>query len=231
MVDEGRLVAYETWPEFDYVAGEAAGAWPTAELRSHLRQVLFLKPDVVIIYDRALGGPAVRSTAWLAATRTDLSTEGQRFAVTAGSAHLTGRVLWPLDARLDALQPPPGGFQWKLLTPLRVRPATDSPQGEYLVVLTTGEAAQVDQCGLSADAAAMRVQMHAGGRQYEVTLNRAGPVGGTLGVLRDGQTVRQPLAQGIDDTYAHWQGDPRYEKWMREARFDFMLSPADRARK
>jgi hypothetical protein len=31
---EGRVIAYETWPDFDYVAGDGANAWPSSSRSS-----------------------------------------------------------------------------------------------------------------------------------------------------------------------------------------------------
>ncbi|MBM4049584.1 MAG: DUF885 domain-containing protein, partial [Planctomycetes bacterium] len=54
---EGEVLAYETRPEFDYVAGDGTNAWPVREVSELYRQLVFIKPDVLVVYDRVKLGP------------------------------------------------------------------------------------------------------------------------------------------------------------------------------
>ena len=50
----GKVLAYETSPAFDYVAGDASNAWPLKDIRDMIRQVVYVRPDVIVVYDRVV---------------------------------------------------------------------------------------------------------------------------------------------------------------------------------
>jgi hypothetical protein len=62
----------------------------------------------------------------------------------------------------------------------------------------------------------------------EVRFNRAGPAGGLVLVPGNGGNNRYDLREAIVDSYANWQSDPRYQRWVKEARFQFAIPTADR---
>lgn len=232
MVDEGRVLAYETAPEFDYVAGEAAGAWPPEEMQGHTRQIVFLKPNVIVMYDRVTLGPATTRSQWLATTGPELAVDAQRFTIKTGEERLAGQVLWPREAKLVSVDPLPGGFYWKKQRLLQISGGQTGPQQDYLVIMTTGaEGLTPAAASVLASDGALGVSVKVDGRSYDLTFRRQGPVGGALRFARAGQTVDQPLVEKISDTYAAWKSDPRYGKWVTQPRFDFIIPAADRVGK
>jgi hypothetical protein len=48
----GKVVAWETSPEYDYVCGDASASYSADSLKSFTRQLVYLRPDIVVIYDR-----------------------------------------------------------------------------------------------------------------------------------------------------------------------------------
>ena len=58
----GKIVAFRTSPELDYVAGEAADAYQGA-LRRFTRHILFVKPDLIVIDDQ-LEAPSPSTYEW-----------------------------------------------------------------------------------------------------------------------------------------------------------------------
>ncbi len=228
LTSQGRILAYETWPEFDYVAGDAGNAWPPEEMRRHYRQVVFVKPDTVVIYDRVQLGPEGHTSAWLAAVAPGLSLAGDRFRTWVGGVGLTGQVLLPRDARLGTL-PPAVGFLWGGQQALQITPARQADDMEYLVVLTTGAAGRPEaKADLIETTTMATARLALSGRTVTVSFHRRGPVGGTIGFLRPGSVSTHRLAPGIEDTYVHWQSDPRYRSWVKDRRFDFVVPKRDR---
>jgi DNA-binding beta-propeller fold protein YncE len=231
---EGRVVAYETWPQFDYVAGDGSNAWPLEEIAESCRQLIYLKPDTVVVYDRVRLGPAGQHCALVLATAPQVKLEGQGFTVTAEGASLRGLVLLPQQAKLSLPTPPPG-WMWKGQQMLQIEPPappTGSLSGarevvEYLTVFRTGSAAPPPL-----DVRLLRDERSVGvactdeqGRPVEIRFHRPGqPLGGEL-VLGSGPTAfRHPLAQRIEDTYQHWASHPLYRAWMTDPRFGFVIT-------
>jgi len=62
---EGRIIAYETSPSFDYAAGDASHSYPPTRVKSSTRQFAYLRPDTFIIFDRVVNTKAGWETRWL----------------------------------------------------------------------------------------------------------------------------------------------------------------------
>jgi len=229
LVAEGKIIAYETHPEYDYVAGEATNAWPVEEARQHVRQLIFLKPNVVVVYDRAIPGPEGQPCRWIAATGPDISIQGRRFHVKAGASALWGEFLLPHDVSLSVREPLPF-YQWKGQQMLQAEAASSTGEVEFLAVLTVGgQDAQICQARAEEQPDAVVVTISSGGQPVVLRLNRTGPVGGTIALPSGSQpgTPRQ-LTHTIQDTYVHWAADPRYAQWASQPRFSFVIPPCDR---
>ncbi len=61
---EGRIVAYETSPLFDYAVGDATYSYPPTRVKSITRQFVYLRPDTFIIFDRVVAVEAGLETTW-----------------------------------------------------------------------------------------------------------------------------------------------------------------------
>ena len=228
-MQEGRLLAYQTWPGVDYVAGDASNAWPADQVSQLDRQLVFLKPDFVVIYDRVKLGPAGRQSQWIAATGPSLEAAGDTFAVKSGSEHLMGRALLPEGAVIATPPPMDLGWVWKGQKVLTITPPEQGDHTEYLVVMRVGGGTDpLPDMQLIRDETSAGVRLGLAGGPVEVRFNRSGPVGGRVvgsgGALRG----RFELKEAIVDSYANWRSDPRYRKWVREARFAFVIPEGDR---
>jgi len=62
---EGRIIAYETSPLFDYAAGDATHSYPPTRVKSITRQFVYLRPDTFVIFDRVHNVRAGLETRWL----------------------------------------------------------------------------------------------------------------------------------------------------------------------
>jgi hypothetical protein len=227
LVGEGKILAYETSPEFDYVAGDATNAWPVEEARQHVRQLVFLKPNVLVVYDRVILGPGVRTSRWIAATGPKLKIDGSVFSVQAGKQSLRGEVVLPREAVLSAPKPVPD-YMWKGQQMLEVRPPAQAPEMDYLVVLSVGGGKAVASDVWATDQpGTVDLTMRIDGKPVMLRFNRTGPIGGSIGAAGGRRQLRD-FARTIDDTYARWSADPRYAGWTQDPRFEFVIPPRDR---
>lgn len=106
----GEIIAFETSDDFDYVAGEAADAYPEGLVDQFTRHILFAKPDVVIILDE-LRTPEPQTFDWWLHSPEEMRMDDQheiRVAVGSAGAHVNmvapeGLVL----SQTDQFDPPP----------------------------------------------------------------------------------------------------------------------------
>ncbi|HUT32607.1 MAG TPA: heparinase II/III family protein [Planctomycetota bacterium] len=61
---EGRIVAYETSPLFDYAAGDATHSYPPTRVKSITRQFVYLRPDAFVVFDRVEAAEPGLETIW-----------------------------------------------------------------------------------------------------------------------------------------------------------------------
>ena len=228
-MQEGRLLAYQTWPDLDYAAGDASNAWPCDEVERAERQLVFVKPDVVVIYDRVELGPGAEESSWIAATGPELEVDGSAFRIGGGSEFLHGCALLPEGATAsvrDVLEP---GWEWQGQKLLEIRPAAQGKMMEYLVVMRVGGAdlpLATPNLMLSDDE--VRLRMGVEGRLIEVRFKRGAECGGGAVIGNGRRTTRYELRQEIVDSYEGWRVDSRYEKWVGEARFGFVAPEEQR---
>jgi hypothetical protein len=228
-MQEGRLLAYQTSPGLDYVAGDASNAWPVDKVSKLDRQVVFVKPDLVVVYDRVTLGPAGHETAWIAATGSGLSLDGHQFRIQSGSEFLTGRVLLPEQPVLSAPEPQAVGYNWKDQKLLRISPAQPSNTVQYLVVMRAGGGdTPLPETVLLRDDATSGVRIARPDGSVEVRFDRRGPVGGMALVTSRGRSQRYDLREAIEDTYRNWSADPRYQMWVTDPRLSFVVPAKDR---
>lgn len=222
---EGDIAAYETWPEFDYVAGDATNAWPLRKVKDAYRQLVFVKPDVIAVYDRLILGPDARDTRWLAATQPTLAVNGSEFHVSADSSALRGTVVLPEDAALEVIDPSTSrtyrglfyGPKQKLLV---IRAPSSEKVVEYLVVMRVG-AETIEPLAIERilDEQRTGVELSSAGKTVRLTFRRTGPVGGHITIPGGRRPIDCDFVERVDDTYRHWQTDTRYKRWLRDPRF------------
>ena len=61
----GQIVAFETTPSMDIVVGEAGGAYEPPALDRFTRAIIFVKPELVVVYDRLEAKEASTFEYWL----------------------------------------------------------------------------------------------------------------------------------------------------------------------
>ncbi|MHC4341779.1 MAG: DUF4962 domain-containing protein [Planctomycetota bacterium] len=115
----GRITHFETTPEFDYVVGEAAAAYP-GRLKRFTRAVLFIKPHAIVIFD-SLEANEPSTFQWLLHSPNRMEIDGQTILATGKSARAALHFAAPSDLEItqtDRFDPPPREWikleQWHL---------------------------------------------------------------------------------------------------------------------
>ncbi len=88
----GKVVVFEPGSRYDYVVGEATGYG--AHVERYRRHLVFLKPDVVVIYDEVRASRPVSLKFWLHG-RAPFTIEGGRIGLTYENAALQGALVAP----------------------------------------------------------------------------------------------------------------------------------------
>lgn len=104
----GEILDFQTSDVFDYVAGEAAPAYG-GMLKKFTRQILFAKPDVVVICDTVVAQEASTFQYYLHA-ETEMEIDEQTLKITTGDAGCVVSLLRPENLKIsqtDQFDPPP----------------------------------------------------------------------------------------------------------------------------
>jgi hypothetical protein len=237
LLKEGEIIAYETWPEFDYVAGDATNSWDLGLAEEAYRQVVFVKPDIVVVYDRVSLGPGAERGYWVAATGPELEVKGNRFVVRSGSEAMHGWVMLPEDPKLETYDPskrnkytiPPPfsiSYSWRLFDGrtrhqkvLEIHPTHLGRKLEYLILMRIG-GGEVE-VKTDVDDRYAGISLLSDGRWINIRFRREGPVGGDI-TLIGGKLIEHEFTNQVEDDYHHWSDDPRFEMWMTDLRFRFL---------
>jgi len=211
----GRLIAYETSPEFDYVAGDATGAWPIEQAESMSRQVVYLRPDIVVVYDRARLNSGANETRWIASATRNVAVSGNTFICRANRTSLAAVVLAPSKCKVETQG-----------TTVMVNPLTTGDKFEYLVVFKAGLGRQkkLDAKRIG-DAGMTGVAIRFNGKNARVLFNRTGAVGGVVTV---GSVTNHELAEKVDHSYRQWKTHHLFKKWMQDPRLRDYVTEEDR---
>jgi len=126
---QGEILAFHTSRHLDFVSGEAASAYQ-GRLKRFTRSIIFLKPHLLVIYDR-LEAPKPSTFQWWLHSPTEMKVGGQRdVRVVNGGAACKVEFLQPQGLRLgltNKFDPPPRPrvrlVEWHL-TASTPRPAT-----------------------------------------------------------------------------------------------------------
>ncbi|MFW5741392.1 MAG: hypothetical protein ACOC1F_13610, partial [Myxococcota bacterium] len=146
--EDPRLVAHSFHRAYVYALGDATGMYNSAyenamDVRHVSRSIVWLKPDHVVIYDRASTGSAGRFKRFFLHTPGAPRVQGNlATATTDGGQQLFVRTLVPADARVEGLRysepmkwPTKPAEGEPMMGTLRVEPAKSSKDVRFLHVL------------------------------------------------------------------------------------------------
>ena len=242
---EGELIAYETHPEFDYVCGDATNSWLPSQAEGVYRQVVFIRPNAVVVYDRVILGDEAERAFWVAALGEQVELRDGGFKVKSGKAAMNGYVLMPAKSQMQLYDlsqpnkyttPPPFTINWRLHDKvtahhkvLEIHPLERGKVVEFAVIMSVGvgEAEELSP-KLSLTPETCTIEFACGGNGYKVTFAREGNPSGELVISNGKRSVKYKLAQSVEDSYRHWSSDPRFKMWMTDKRFEFIIPESDR---
>jgi len=133
----GEITRFETAPEFDYVVGEAAGAYG-GKMKRFTRRILFIKPDAVVIWD-SLEAPEASAFEWRLHTANEMTINGPKDIHAVNSkGGCKVEFLYPDNLQIsqtDQFDPPPRERIKLVEHHLTAVPADKSKTAEFVTVL------------------------------------------------------------------------------------------------
>jgi heparin/heparan-sulfate lyase len=204
-----KVVAFESTPQFAYIAGDATETYHEQKCKLALRQFVFLPPNHFIMLDRVTSTRPEYKKTWLLHTAEEPRIDGDTFSAVHEEGKLFSRTLLPEKASLLKIGGPSKQFwsdgrNWPLPRKSRV-PDTHPLLGQWRVEVSPTEASTEDvflhviEVGDSmlprmGQTKALRlkgrvgVAFRHGASEWEVLFDTAGPAGGHIKLRMNGQT-------------------------------------------
>lgn len=220
-----RTVAFETHPEYSYVAGDATGVYSRAKCGLALRQFVFIPPRYFVVFDRVEARRADYKKTWLLHTAREPQIldkpAGNRFRAGQGRGALFCTTLLPQRAVLTKVGGPGrqfmnGGRNWplpdgykiandnELLGQWRVEVSPERPAREdlFLHLIEVGGADQAKPRAQAipietADAAGL--ELTDGDLKVRLTFATKGLAGGWIEYEKGGTEFKRALSNRIED--------------------------------
>ena len=101
-----KVIAFETGPDFTYVAGDATPVYSEAKCTQMARQFLFVPPDHLVVFDRETATRPEYGKTWLLHHANEPVVEGKTWRSDQGEGRLFCRTLLPADAVLEKVGGP-----------------------------------------------------------------------------------------------------------------------------
>jgi hypothetical protein len=164
LFETGDCLKFETRPTYDYVVGDATRAYHKSQIKRWVRHLIYLKPDVIILYD-VVETPPGRSPRWLLKTVTKPAKVSGELVVRNGGGELGVRTLFPTEAETNIMETPPastysGGLGKEQQYRIEVVSASGS-EHRFLHVLQIRDsgAAPLPDCRWQRDGEQLRVRV------------------------------------------------------------------------
>jgi heparin/heparan-sulfate lyase len=207
LYDIGDIVAFEDQGAYVYLSGDCSKAYAPAKMEQWIRQIVFLRPNTFVIFDRVVSRDAAFKKTWLLQAMKRPEERGPQLVITNGAGRLFVQTLLPRQTDLqlrdgDQLYrydgqsfPPERDTGPAPECRVEISPLQPSKEDLFLHVLTAASSATDAAPVASVEEVGDRVQVSVG--QAAITFARDGS-GGTISL---GQDVRQ-LADRIADPAA-----------------------------
>lgn len=143
-----KVVAFESRPEYAYVAGDATATYHEKKCKLALRQFVFLPPDYFVVFDRVVStDPSFRKT-WLLHTATEPQLNGGEFSAVHEEGKLLCRTLLPQKTERVKIGGPgkqfwSGGRNWPMPKGHRTDP-NNPLLGQWRVEISPAQARAPD---------------------------------------------------------------------------------------
>jgi heparin/heparan-sulfate lyase len=204
-VSGSKLLAFETGPEYTYVAGDATPCYNALKCSLATRQIVFVPPDHFAILDRVTSTrPEYRKT-WVLHTAREPEVQGPLLRADQGEGRIFCRTLLPERAELRKVGGPgkqfwSDGRNWPLPADWRTRddvellgqwrvevsPAEARTDDVFLHLIQVGDRARLETmgpCELLGEDGRVGVRFAAGDRNVWVLFSTAGDPGGRIRIV------------------------------------------------
>jgi heparin/heparan-sulfate lyase len=101
-----KVVAFESAPDFCYVAGDATSVYHKEKCELALRQFLFIPPDFFVVFDRVIARDPTFQKTWLLHTAEEPMLRDREFSATHEQGKLFCRTLLPEATSLSKVGGP-----------------------------------------------------------------------------------------------------------------------------
>ncbi len=225
-----KVAAFETTPEYAYVAGDATPVYHPQKCRLALRQFVFLPPNHFVVFDRVVSTKAEYKKTWLLHTAAEPLIEGRTFTAAHEQGRLFCRTLLPQRARITKIGGPgkqfwSGGRNWPLppgyrtpdthplLGQWRVEISPEEPRTEdlFLHLIEAGDAAlpSMAEAELLQGGDHAGVRFRYGEKTWEVLFGIAGEPSGRIKLTVGGEVrVDQELTRQVQPQSGLYGGPP-----------------------
>lgn len=217
-----EVIAFETTPNYSYVAGDATDTYHEEKCNNAVRQFVYIPPDHFVIFDRVRATDREYEKTWLLHTAHEPTIEGDTVTAVHEDGCLFSQTLLPRDADITAVGGPDARFrvdgrnwslpdsherpeehplygQWRV----EVNPQTPAREDCFLHLLQASDRSD----GEMVDAELLDRDNHVGvdftsnGIQWIVLFSTAGDTSGHIKSIDPGShneiIVDQALAQSI----------------------------------
>jgi len=196
--ERGDLVAYQNSPQYMYAAGDCTAAYVPTKLTQWIRQIVFVRPHTVIVFDRVVSARPEYEKTWVLHCQDEPQVEGRRIAIANGEGRLVVERLLPEAARVRTIEgytyrgqtfEPEPSSQSEVAPRWRIEEVPAEAQREelFLHVLWTDE---------PQPAQLVRRGSQIGARVGEVEVMFAGEVGGTITIAGEQCPLRAEVRTG-----------------------------------
>ncbi len=215
-----KVVAFETTPDYAYVAGDATETYHEQKCRLALRQFVFMPPDHFVVFDRVTAAKAEHKKTWLLHTAAEPRIGGGEFSADHERGRIMCRTFLPEKPRITKIGGPgrqfwsdgrnwplPKGYRTPDTTPLlgqwrvEVSPSSEQAEDFFLHLIQVGDAAagerMVDSNVIRKDGQ-VGLRFQHGDDEWEVLFGTKGDASGHITLRRGGSVkVRRDLAAGV----------------------------------
>jgi len=100
--ERGDIVAYQATKDFVFVRGDGTKAYAPEKLSSFVRDLVFVRPSLVVVFDHVVATKPSFEKAWLlhSVERPEIADDGSSFELHDGNARLFGLPILPETRRL-----------------------------------------------------------------------------------------------------------------------------------
>jgi heparin/heparan-sulfate lyase len=203
-----KVVAFETSPDYSYVAGDATPCYHEKKCRLALRQFVFLPPNHFVVFDRVTSTQPEYKKTWLLHTASEPAIQGTVFRAAHQEGRLFCRTLLPERAGVVKIGGPgkqfwsdgrnwplPKGYRTPDTTPLlgqwrvEVSPSKERAEDLFLHLIQVGDRAlkRMVDSKLVRRGQLAGLRFRSGQDDWEVLFGAQGGVSGHITLKRNGR--------------------------------------------